>query len=92
MLLVSITISEAITPNINALIMVSVTMIIPVPEKLTRESPLKDVFLNIYQVRCNLFHGSKAMDTPRDIALVSTSANVLQRFLGRWLEKNGGLR
>ncbi|MDD4592053.1 MAG: hypothetical protein PHG06_16770 [Parabacteroides sp.] len=60
--------------------------------KLTRESPLKDVFLNIYQVRCNLFHGSKAMDTPRDIALVSTSANVLQRFLGRWLEKNGGLR
>lgn len=58
--------------------------------KLTRESPLKDVFLNIYQVRCNLFHGSKAMDTLRDHALISTSANVLERFLKMWMEKSGG--
>ncbi len=58
--------------------------------KLTYENHIKDVFLNIYQVRCNLFHGSKAMNTSRDTALVSTSANVLERFLGRWLERNGG--
>lgn len=58
--------------------------------KLTKDSPLKDVFLNIYQVRCNLFHGSKAMDTSRDSTLVSTGANVLERFLKMWIKQNGG--
>ncbi|MBP5575753.1 MAG: hypothetical protein J6X67_03200 [Treponema sp.] len=40
-----------------------------------------DLFLNIYQVRCNLFHGSKAMETSRDKNLVKESNIVLKNLL-----------
>ena len=39
------------------------------------------VFLRIYQVRCNLFHGVKDPNDERDMKLVKTSADVLERFL-----------
>ncbi|GHU37694.1 hypothetical protein FACS1894105_10270 [Clostridia bacterium] len=55
--------------------------------KLTSDALLEEVFLNIYQVRCNLFHGSKAMDTQRDHRLVYTSAVTLEIFLEKWLDK-----
>ena len=40
----------------------------------------KNLFGNIYQVRCNLFHGSKEM-TKRDKDLVRESADVLESFI-----------
>ena len=39
------------------------------------------VFLRIYQVRCNLFHGGKDPNKPRDVDLVKASADVLEQFL-----------
>ena len=48
---------------------------------------IQKLFLNIYYVRCNLYHGSKAMDCGRDIALVKESAKVLEKFLKYVIEK-----
>ena len=42
---------------------------------------LQMVFLRIYQVRCNLFHGDKDPNRQRDIDLVKASADVLEKFL-----------
>lgn len=45
------------------------------------------LFMNIYQVRCNLFHGQKAMIIERDKGLVKESADVLQQFLNMYIER-----
>ena len=42
-------------------------------ERMKRGSII-DLLLTIYQMRCNLFHGSKSLMNPRDIALVRASA------------------
>ena len=42
---------------------------------------LQIVFLRIYQVRCNLFHGDKDPNKQRDVDLVRASADVLEKFL-----------
>ena len=42
---------------------------------------LQMVFLRIYQVRCNLFHGEKDPNSKNDIACVKDSADVLEKFL-----------
>lgn len=42
---------------------------------------LQMVFLRIYQVRCNLFHGEKDPNNENDIACVKDSADVLEKFL-----------
>lgn len=39
------------------------------------------LLLSIYQVRCNLFHGSKQLRVERDQKLVKASANILERYL-----------
>jgi len=41
------------------------------------------LFLLIYQIRCNLFHGSKWMISKRDNDLVRESVDVLQDLLQR---------
>ena len=41
------------------------------------------LFLQIYQVRCNLFHGSKSMRTDRNKVLVEDSCKILHDFLIR---------
>ena len=41
------------------------------------------LFLQIYQVRCNLFHGSKSMMNDRNRVLVEDSCKVLCDFLNR---------
>ena len=46
---------------------------------------INDLFLNIYQVRCNLFHGSKAMVSLRDKNLVKESNIVLKHLLDCFL-------
>lgn len=44
-----------------------------------------DLLLIIYQVRCNLFHGSKSPDDDRDMALVEASAEIMGEYLKRLL-------
>lgn len=48
---------------------------------------VQKLFLNIYYVRCNLYHGSKAMYSDRDKALVKESAKVLKYFLDYVINK-----
>lgn len=47
-----------------------------------------DLLLTIYQVRCNLFHGSKSPDDSRDLALVEASAEIMYEYLKRLLSDN----
>ena len=42
---------------------------------------LTSLFLTIYQVRCNLFHGSKSLHIERDVELVRSSAVILEGYL-----------
>ena len=49
-------------------------------------NPLISSFLNIYQVRCNLFHGSKSMRVPRNEKLIQNSCTVLKEFLERRIQ------
>jgi len=37
----------------------------------------------IYRVRCNLFHGEKALHCENDLAIVSAAANVLMPLVAR---------
>lgn len=52
-----------------------------------REVPLNDiddfeqVIRFIYQIRCNLFHGSKNPSSSRDSALVELSAEILEKWI-----------
>ena len=42
---------------------------------------LKSLLLTIYQVRCNLFHGSKSLRIQRDLDLVHASAAIMEGYL-----------
>ena len=42
---------------------------------------VENLLLTIYQVRCNLFHGSKKLQDPRDMDLVCASADILKGYL-----------
>ena len=48
---------------------------------------IQALFLNIYQIRCNLYHGSKEMRGLRDKALVKEAADVLELFLNYVVDK-----
>lgn len=39
------------------------------------------LLLTIYQVRCNLFHGSKNPGYPRDKALIQSAATIMQGYM-----------
>ena len=41
----------------------------------------KSLLMSLYQVRCNLFHGSKSLRIERDRDLVRASANILEKYL-----------
>ena len=43
------------------------------------------LLLTLYQVRCNLFHGSKDPDLRRDQELVDSAARIMQRYMGTLL-------
>lgn len=55
-----------------------------------KSKKITSLFLSIYQVRCNLFHGSKTMGSDRDNKLVEDGANLLGNFLEKWIQKKGG--
>ncbi len=42
---------------------------------------IKALFMMMYQVRCNLFHGSKKTSEPRDVKLVQCSGEILEIYL-----------
>lgn len=46
-----------------------------------RSGNAKSLLMSIYQVRCNLFHGSKSLRIDRDRDLVRASANILEGYL-----------
>ena len=46
-----------------------------------KEGNTDALLLTLYQVRCNLFHGSKSLHNERDIALVKASANILGEYM-----------
>ncbi len=53
-----------------------------------QDRTIEELFCAIYRVRCNLFHGSKAMKSLRDQRLVRDGAKVLEDYLSKWLERN----
>ena len=52
-------------------------------------NPCIHVFLQIYQVRCNLFHGSKSMKNPRNKILVKEASDVLEDLLNKIIANEG---
>ncbi len=46
------------------------------------------LLMSIYQVRCNLFHGSKSLRIDRDRDLVRASANILEGYLKELLKED----
>ena len=45
------------------------------------EKRIEALFMMIYTVRCNLFHGSKEASNPRDVRLVQRSGEILEIYL-----------
>lgn len=59
-------------------------------KKLTREEGIeqsKALFQTIYQVRCNLFHGSKSPDDKRDINLVRCAGEIMEIYMKTIMER-----
>ncbi len=50
-------------------------------------NPKIKLFMSIYQIRCNLFHGSKSMYYKRNVGLIQDSANILEDLLTRIITK-----
>jgi hypothetical protein len=46
-----------------------------------RVENLTEVLSSVYQVRCNLFHGSKAPGNPRDEKLVGASYTIVSKLI-----------
>ncbi len=51
-----------------------------------RRYDIEALLMSLYQVRCNLFHGSKCLHNDRDQRLVLASANILERYMKALLE------
>ena len=61
------------------------------PSKLYKLEDIKNgnivsIFLMIYQIRCNLFHGGKELYCDRDKNLVNDANCILKQFLEKYLE------
>ena len=48
----------------------------------------KEIFDFIYQIRCNLFHGSKDLQDPKDSNLVFHGGQFLRFIIDWWIIKN----
>ena len=46
-----------------------------------KEHNVEALLMTLYQVRCNLFHGSKSLRVERDRELVRASANILEKYM-----------
>jgi hypothetical protein len=53
--------------------------------QITDENNLEQIFMSIYQIRCNLFHGSKDMMNTRDADLVYFGGEFLRNSIRWWL-------
>lgn len=52
-----------------------------------RDKDIKELFISIYYVRCNLFHGSKSMYSERNNKLVIDSCKVLRSLFNTLNDK-----
>lgn len=48
---------------------------------------LKEVLLCVYQVRCNLFHGGKTPESPRDREVVQAAYEIVTRLMEPFIVK-----
>ena len=51
---------------------------------------IKGLFMTLYQIRCNLFHGSKRLDVERDEKLIRSAAVILDGYLQTILDLENG--
>lgn len=51
-------------------------------ENLPKKRRILALFMTMYQVRCNLFHGQKNPNCARDRELVNATAIILEHYLG----------
>ena len=52
------------------------------------EERIRGMFLTLYQVRCNLFHGSKVLRSGRDDDLICSGAQILEGYLSTLFSDN----
>ena len=53
-----------------------------------RKKKVKSLFITIYHVRCNLFHGSKSLLIPGEVRLICAAANILEGYMAALLDEN----
>ena len=51
-----------------------------------KQGNIFSIFMAIYQIRCNLFHGGKCIRDENDVNIVSDANNILKQFLEKYLE------
>lgn len=51
-----------------------------------KQGNIFSIFMAIYQIRCNLFHGGKCIRNENDVNIVSDANNILKQFLEKYLE------
>ena len=44
---------------------------------------IQGMFLTLYQVRCNLFHGSKVLGTPHEEEIITSASIILKGYLDK---------
>ena len=47
------------------------------------QTRIRGMFLTLYQVRCNLFHGSKVLKAPHEEEIISSAAVILEGYLDK---------
>jgi hypothetical protein len=52
------------------------------PHKISSPEDFPNIIWCIYQVRCNLFHGTKHPEDPRDRELVRTCSQIMETWIG----------
>jgi hypothetical protein len=56
------------------------------PYKIEKFENLGQVMRCIYQIRCNLFHGEKELENPRDKGLVEAAYTIVSMLIEPWLD------
>ena len=56
------------------------------PISIENENDFVNIIEAIYRIRCNLFHGGKDANDPRDQVLVKDAAIILKQWIGKLIE------
>lgn len=56
-------------------------------QKITDINNLEEVMLCVYQVRCNLFHGGKTPENPRDVEVVEAAYTIVSYLIDPFIKK-----